>query len=291
MATKARIEVKPVAGALGAEIRGVDLHQPLDEDTRLALRKALLDHLVIFFPEQNLDNVALKRFGKSWGELVTYDFSPTLDEDADVVELAASAGKTADVWHTDLTHQPNPPLGSVVTMVKLPAVGGDTMWLNQYLTYEGLSAPVRQFVDGLTALHEYPEDLKKNIKRAGADPGRGAEVPVVCTHPETGRRFLYVNRMYTTRIPQLSPSESKAVLEMLFTHCEDPRNVVRYRWSEGTTAVWDNRCTQHCVVNDFVGERIIRRVTIGGGEVAGDASPWENYEPRAPSVRSMMGLG
>lgn len=289
MATKVEFDVKPVAGALGAEIRGIDLHQPLDEETRLALRRALLDHLVLFFPEQNLDNVALKRFGKSWGELVSYDFSPTLDEDPDVVELAASVGKTADVWHTDLTHQPNPPLGSVVTMVKLPEVGGDTMWLNQYQTYETLSAPIRQLVDGLTAIHEYPDDLRKGIKRAGADPGRGMELPAVCVHPETGRRFLYVNRMYTTRIPQLSHSESRVILEMLFDHCEDPRNVVRYRWSEGTTAIWDNRCTQHCVVNDFVGERIIRRVTIGGGEVSGSPSPWEHYTPRAPSVRSLMG--
>lgn len=291
MATKVKLDVKLLAGALGAEIRGIDLHQPLDDDTRIALRQALLDHLVIFFPEQNLDNDALKRFGQSWGKLVTYDFSPTLDEDADVVELAASAGKTADVWHTDLTHQPNPPLGSVVTMVKLPEVGGDTMWLNQYLTYETLSAPIRQLVDGLTALHGYPDDLRKGIKRAGADPGQGTEMPIVCIHPETGRRCLYVNRMYTTRIPQLSPSESKAVLNMLFDHCEDPRNVVRYRWSEGTTAVWDNRCTQHCVVNDFVGERIIRRVTIGGGEMTGPASQWDRYEPRQRSVKSMMGWG
>ncbi|WP_294042648.1 TauD/TfdA family dioxygenase [Sphingomonas sp.] len=287
---KTKLDIRPLAGALGAEIRGADLRRLLDEDDRKAFRRALLDHLVIFFPDQGLSNEELLAFGKTWGALATYDFSPTLDADPEVVELAASSGKTADIWHTDLTHQPDPPLGSVLTMVRLPAVGGDTMWLNQYLSYERLSAPIRNLIDGLTAIHEYPDRLRKGIKNKDADPGNGTEHAVVQVHPETGRKCLYVNRMYTTRIPQLSPSESHALLQMLFAHSEDSRNVVRYRWSEGTTAVWDNRCTQHCVVNDFEGERVIRRVTIAADPLAKIESPWGNYVPGQSSTSTMMGV-
>lgn len=284
-------DVRPLTGSLGAEIRGVNVREPISDELRAALRSAWLQYLVLFFPDQHLTHQDLKNFGSIWGKLTVYDFAPASKDDPDVVELAATRGAgTPDVWHTDLTHWESPALASIVSMVKLPPVGGDTMWSNQYDAYEALSAPIRNLLDGLTAIHEYPKVLFKHTagNTTGAESHRPAEHPVVRVHAETGRRHLYVNRMYTTRIPQLSKGESDALLAYLFTHSVDPRFVVRYRWTEGTVMIWDNRCTQHCVVNDFDGERIIRRVTVGGDEVTEINSPWAHYQPARPGLTAKL---
>jgi taurine dioxygenase len=157
-------------------------------------------------------------------------------------------------------------------MVTLPATGGDTMWSNQYAAYEGLSAPMRHLLDDLTAIHDYQ---KVNAV---------AEHRVVRVHPETGRRCLYVNCRYTSRIAQLSRRESDALLDFLRIHSVQPHFTVRYRWSVGTVAVWDNRCTQHMVVNDFVGERVIQRVTFADNEPEQLTSPWDRFKPTKNTI-------
>jgi taurine dioxygenase len=289
MANDAQIDIRRLAGAIGAEIRGVDLRAPIDEGLRKTLRSALLAHQVLFFPDQFLETPHLKAFGRIWGDLVGYDSAGTLDSDPEVVELYASAGLTADVWHTDQSYQPDPALASVMSMIKSPPAGGDTMWTSQYKAYETLSAPMKAFLADLTAIHHLPAALSKKHKESGKTFAN--EHPIVRTHPETGRPCLYVNRMYTSHIPQLARDESKALLTWLFAHCEDPRFIVRYRWSEGTTAIWDNRCTQHCVVSDFEGERFVRRVTIGGETLETPQSRWPNYLTPQNTAQTRLAAG
>ena len=279
------IDVRPLSGALGAEVHGIDLKRPLTGNLRAAVHNALWNHLVLFFPGQQLNTSEFKSFGESWDKLVVYPTAPSAKADPDVVEHVASRGDVADMWHTDLTWQRDPAKIAVLSMVKAPPVGGDTMWSNQYAAYEHLSEPIRNLVDGLTAIHRFPRELVRPDRPASLE---GVEHPVVRVHPETGRRALFVNQMYTARIPQLSRGESDALLNFLFAHSVDPRFTVRYRWSEGTVAVWDNRCTQHMVVNDFVGERVINRVTAGSYPYETIQPAWADYQAGRASLTAKL---
>jgi len=280
MTKNAKLDVRKVAGSLGAEVFGLNVREALAPDLKQALRQALLDNLVLFFPGQHLDPDGLETFGSMWGPLETFDHYPKANGAPGVTELAASTGGTVDFWHTDTTQMRNPPAMGILSMVKLPPVGGDTMWSNQYLAYEDLSAPMREMLDGLSAVHEHPKK---------PETGR-TEHPVVRVHPETKRRCLFVNSRYTTRITQLSRAESDALLAFLFTHSVDPRFTVRYRWAEGTTAIWDNRCTQHMVVADFSGERKIQRVTVMGEDVEAPSGKWKHFQPTRNSQKSVDDL-
>lgn len=194
-----RFDVRPVSGALGAEVRGVPLDALTDSDFT-AVRELLLEHLVLFFPDAaGLEPGAHKAFGRRFGELEVHPFLPKLPGHDELVVLDSEQGARADVWHTDVTFSPSPPIASVLQLVECPPSGGDTMWSNQYLAYEALSAPVRELLDGLTAVHVF--------KHPNGSFRSEAEHPVVRAHPETGRRSLYVNRMFTHRIPQLTPGE------------------------------------------------------------------------------------
>jgi taurine dioxygenase len=232
-------EIVRVAGVIGAEIRGVDLKLELEDNVRHALRAAWLEHLVLFFPGQFRSATELRRFAGYWGMLEATDAGAAkpivnnvlMQEAPGMVELAASEGNTADIWHADLTILESPPLAAALCMVKLPGAGGDTMWSSQYAAFAALWPPMQHFLEGFTAIHDFPL-LKKRVEHL-----------LVRVHPETGQRFLYVNQRYTRRIAQLSRGESDALLDYLNTHCVAPRFCVRYRWSEGTVAIWDNRCT------------------------------------------------
>lgn len=271
-----RFEVSEVSGALGAEVRGVPLGELTDSDFAV-VRELLLTHLVLFFPDAaGLDAEAHKAFGRRFGELEVHPFLPKVPGHEEMVVLDSDQGVRADVWHTDVTFSPSPPIASVLQLVECPRAGGDTMWSNQYLAYEALSVPVREMLDGLTAVHvfEHPNGSYRSE----------AEHPVVRTHPETGRRSLYVNRMFTRRIPQLTRSESDALLNELFTVSESPQRVCRYRWVPGAVAVWDNRATQHYAVNDYTGRRVGRRVTILGDKPAGEPPRWPHHDEGAVSA-------
>jgi taurine dioxygenase len=272
------LDVQPVAGALGAEVRGIDLAEPLSDAARAAIRAALLEHLVLFFPEQDLSPESHRRFAARWGEMEIHPYLRQVEGFPEVVELAADRGYVADEWHTDVTFSAHPPIMSILNMVTTPRVGGDTMWSNQYKVYAALSAPMRDLVDGLTAIH---------TARNYGHPENRAEHPVVRVHPETGRRSLYVNRQFTERFAQLSHDESRNLLEFLCGFSTQPRFTVRYRWTAGTIAIWDNRCTQHFVLNDFEGPRVIQRVTILGDAPTGDPPKWPPF-PR-PTQMSAAG--
>lgn len=268
-ATESLVDVRPISGALGAEIRGVDLEN-LTDATFDQVHALLLEHLVLFFPDAaGLTPQAHKAFGRRFGELETHPFLPKLDGHDEIVVLDSDQGAKADVWHTDVTFAPSPPIASILQIIQCPPKGGDTMWSNQYLAYAKLSAPVRDMLAGLTAIHTFAVP--------GGTYRSEAEHPVVRTHPVTGRRSLYVNRMFTTRIPQLRADESAALLSLLFASSERPENACRFHWQPGAIAMWDNRATQHFAVNDYTERRVGQRVTVLGDRPAGDQPRWPHH--------------
>ena len=262
-------DVRPASGALGAEVRGVDFEELTDEGFE-QLHALLLEYLVLFFPEAaNLSPQAHKAFGSRFGELEVHPFLPKLDGHPEIVVLDSDQGAKADVWHTDVTFSPSPPIASILQIVRCPPSGGDTMWSNQYLAYEAVSEPLRDLLDGLTALHLFAHPNGSFRSEA--------EHPVVREHPDTGRRSLYVNRMFTTRIPQLTKDESDLLLNHLFALSERPERTCRYRWVPGAIALWDNRATQHFAVNDYTERRVGQRVTILGDKPQGNEPRWSHH--------------
>jgi len=273
------LDVRRVSGALGAEVRGLDL-RAVDEARFSGLKDLLIEHLVLFFPDQNLSPDEHRAFALRFGLPEIHPFIPKLDEaHPEIVVLSAEDGYIADVWHTDVTFDASPPICSVLQSLKMPSAGGDTMWANQYLAYERLSEPMKAFVAGLTAIH-----TAANY----GHPERAAEHPVVRRHPVTGRPSLFVNEQFTRRIPQLSRDESEALLRLLYAHCTQQQFTCRYAWETGTIAIWDNRCTQHYAVNDYEGERVISRATILGDlpEPAFDTRRWPPYQAPRKSAAS-----
>ncbi|MEJ3653049.1 TauD/TfdA family dioxygenase [Actinomycetes bacterium KLBMP 9759] len=269
MSTIARITVELAAGALGATLRGVDL-ETLTESAFAEIEQALLDHLVIFIADQeHVSPEAHIAFGARLGQVVPHSHLPRLDGYPDIVVINSEEGGKVDVWHTDITYDRTPPVASVLRLVRLPGQGGDTMWSNQYLAYEQLSAPVRDLLDGLSAVHSQPGN-EKTLR---------AEHPVVRVHPRTGRKALYVNRLFTSHIPQLSRGESDALLEYLFAFAERPELTCRHRWRAGDIAVWDNRVTQHYALNDYREPRVGHRVTVFGDDLNGSPARWPDYRP------------
>jgi len=275
MSTTLSLDLDRLTGALGAEVRGVNLGD-LDDAAFIALRAALAEHLVLVFPEQHLTADEHRAFALRFGDAEIHPFLPKLDEaHPEIVVLDSERGAKADVWHTDVTFSESPPICSVLEMVQTPSSGGDTMWSNQAAVYEALSAPLRELLDGLTAVH---------TAEAFGHPEVSAEHPAVRVHPETGRRSLYVNRQFTSHFPQLRPEESDALLTHLFAFSEQPQFSVRYRWTPGAIGVWDNRATQHYAVNDYDGRRVIHRVTILGDHPVGDPPRWRAWSPTRPGA-------
>lgn len=264
---------KRLSAALGAEVTGVDLAQA-DASDIAAIKRLLEEHMVLFFPGQHLDQDAHVAFGQNFGPLEGH---PNLKDRNDVAHpeifrLAASEGGIADEWHTDLTFLDSPSRMSILNMKVCPDVGGDTMWSNLIAAYEGLSPPMRDLLDGLSALHDA---LPHNR------PDRMTIHPVIRVDPETGRKALYVSEHFTRRLVEMDAMESDLLLGYLTNHVKQPAYIVRYRWTAGTIGMWDNRFTQHYVVNDFAAERVIERVTIMGDKVHGNAPRWPAFTDSA----------
>lgn len=270
------LDVRRIAGALGAEVHGIDLSRPLDVTGRRALEDLLLEHLVLFFPGQHLTPTQHRDFAAQWGEMEIHPYLRKVEGFPEIVELSSTNGMVADEWHTDVTFSARPPVMSILNHVETPEVGGDTMWSNQYAVYESLSAPMRELLDGLTCI---------NTARNYGDPGNRATHPAVRVHPVTGRKCLYVNGQFSERFVELSHDESTNLISFLRTYATHPRFTVRYHWTKGTLAMWDNRCTQHSVLNDFEGLRVIQRVTILGDLPEGGPKRWEPY-PRPAQMSS-----
>lgn len=271
------LEVTRLAGALGAEVRGIDLSRATASDAE-RIRALLLEHAVLFFPGQRLSVEQHVALGRHFGPLEAHPhLKNPYTQHPELFELAASHGGIADEWHTDLTFLPSPSQLSILHMAKCPPVGGDTMWTNLCAAYEALSAPLRELCDGLSALHDATPH---------GQPEKMTVHPVVRVHPDTGKRALYVNEHFTRRIVELSAPESEALLGFLTRWVQQPRFTVRYRWTEGAIGIWDNRCTQHFVIADFVGERVIQRVTVMGDEPKGNDPRWPAWKPSLVSAQT-----
>lgn len=270
------ITIAPLAGALGAEIGGVDLSQPLDNDAVAQIRKALLDHLVIFFRNQTLEPDSYMRFAEYFGEPVDYPLIPGIagyPKITEIVKREHERNNFGGIWHADTTYLPQPPMGSILYAMEVPPHGGDTMWANQYLAYEALSEPLRKFLDEQTgvntsALADVSKTREDMIRNSGEDTpvlDHVSEHPAVRTHPETGRRCLYVNVAHTSHFKGMTEAESRPILQYLFQHQVKPEFTCRFRWRKGSLAFWDNRASQHNPINDYHGyRRVMRRITLAG---------------------------
>jgi taurine dioxygenase len=262
----------PVGVTLGAEITGVDLSAPLSDGLRDEIHRALLEWKVLFFPGQHLDSAAQRSFGRLWGELET---NPLLEpgDDPSVVRFAKGGDGPQtyeNIWHVDTSFRPAPAMGAILRMVTAPPFGGDTMWADMAAAYDNLSGEVRARIDDVVAVHDMVPgfvrflDREKLARLEASFPP--VTHPVVRIHPETGRRTLFVNAAFTTRIVGMEPAESDALLRHLFAQAHTPEYQVRYRWAEGSVAFWDNRATQHYAVGDYHPHpRVAERVAIAGG--------------------------
>jgi len=264
------IQVDKLTPHAGAEIRGVDLSQPLDERTFKEIHDALIDSGVIFFRDQHLTPDQQKAFGRLFGELHMHPAAPReLADHPEILVIHAdekSKHVAGENWHSDVSCDLEPPMGSILYMHELPPVGGDTLFASMYAAYEALSEPMKRLLEPLTAMHE-GEHVYRG--RYGVDDtGKTfpkAEHPVVRTHPVSGRKALYVNGGFTTRIVQLKRPESDALLQFLYRHVETPEFHCRFRWQVNSIAFWDNRCMQHHAMWDYYPQRRHgHRVTVRG---------------------------
>lgn len=271
-----RFAVSPMSPTIGAEIGGVDLGSPLEDDLRSELRRALLEWKVLVFRDQDLTREQQRGFATMWGELEQHPFFKMVKQaedqtDVDVVHLAkgeASPGLENE-WHQDVTWNDRPSFGAVLRAVEVPAVGGDTLWADAGAAYDGLADDVRERIDHLGAEHDWQRTFGHFMDDATrADLGElfPAQVhPVVRVHPETGRRTLFVNRVFTQRIVGLDPDESDALLEVLYNQFTRPEYQCRLRWTPGTVAFWDNRATVHYASSDYHPQpRVMDRISIAG---------------------------
>jgi taurine dioxygenase len=272
------LDIRPVAGALGAEILGIDLAHDVSDDSIAAIRETWLKHCVIFFRDQTLPPAQFLNFARRFGEVVEYPFIKGIEgfpEITPVIKLEHEKNNFGGLWHSDTAYLERPPMGTMLVAREVPRVGGDTLFANMYLAYETLSAGMQRLLDGLAAVNSSAkadvtktrEDRIRDGARADAQREYEALHPVVRTHPETGRRALYVNGGHTVRFQDKTEAESAPLLQYLFAHQQRPEFTCRFRWEVGSLAFWDNRCTQHNPINDYHGfRRVMHRVTLAGDE-------------------------
>jgi taurine dioxygenase len=268
------VEVKRLGGAIGAELHGVDLARDLSSDTVAAIRQALLDHLVVFFRDQTLTPERFLAFSGRFGLPIEYPFVKGIEGFPEIITVAKLPHQTINFggnWHSDTTYLPQPPMATLLLARELPACGGDTQFANQYLAYETLSEGMKSALAGLRgeSRSDKAEASRTREDRSRNDSGPRTVLahahPVVRTHPETGRKALFVNLAHTARFAGMTEEESLPLLQYLWRHQTRPEFTCRFRWSPGALAIWDNRCTQHSALNDYQGQtRIMHRITLAG---------------------------
>ena len=253
-----RIEVDPLTPAIGAEIQGVDLSRPLDDQTYGEIHEAWMKHLVIFFRDQDLTLDQHKAFGRRFGALHIHPAAPGPEGHPEIFVVHTDKDSTfseGNGWHSDVSCDAEPPMGSILRLHILPATGGDTLFCNTYLVYDNLSASMKTHLEGLTAIHEGEQIFRgRYAEEGGDDSGKNyprAEHPLIRTHPVTGRKCVYVNQAFTTGIKELRYTEARSVLDYLFEQIERPKYQCRFRWRKHSIAMWDNRCAQHYAMWDY----------------------------------------
>jgi taurine dioxygenase len=274
-ATATHLTVAPVAGSLGAEILGVDLAHLTDELVA-EIRAIWLEHQVVFFRDQRLDSAQFLAFARSLGEPARYPFVPGIDEHPEIIAVTKLPHETVNfggIWHSDTAYLDEPPMATMLIAREVPPFGGDTMFADMYAAYEALSPAMQELLAPLRAVNTSAmADVSRTREDRVRDAGGGVDAtvyeashPVVRTHPETGRKALYVNVAHTARFEGMTEEESKGLLTFLCHHQVKPEFTCRFRWEVGSMALWDNRCAQHNPVNDYHGhKRVMHRITLAG---------------------------
>jgi alpha-ketoglutarate-dependent taurine dioxygenase len=270
--TRIELDVRPLSPTIGAEIRGVDCSAELDDDLVAAIRRVWLDRLVVFFPDQHLDDESQITFARRFGELTeSHPVEPRVLERAEIHSIDSTKDRT-NFWHTDITFMRRPAMASMLRAVIVPEAGGDTMWADTRAAYETLGPPLRRFCDELAAYH-YDEYYAQAVAEGHGNVWEGKKLtqllpalhPVVRVHPETGRKNLFVNPNFTLALKDFPKAQGDGLLRVLYDHMTDPTFIVRYHWRPGTLAFWDNRSTMHFGIFDYGEERrLMHRVTLRG---------------------------
>ena len=267
------LEVETLTPHIGAKVRGLDLSQPLTNEQARDVHQAWIDWKILVFPNQHLNRDQHKAFARRWGKLHVHPMQPTYGGDEEILVVKTtrdSAYTSGDGWHTDVTCDPVPPLGSMLYITETPASGGgDTLFADMYLAYQMLSDPMKEFLNPLVAEHDGAGPYVGSYKSTPPEGGYPkSQHPVIVTHPDSGKKLLYVNRGFTSHIVGLGRSESNAVLEMLYRLIDStPRLYCRVDWEPNSLAFWDNRCTQHHAVWDYwPNSRYGERVSIVGDQ-------------------------
>lgn len=285
------LEVVPVGGRIGAEVRGVQLSGDLDDATVAGIRAALNRHKVIFFRDQQLDNDGHEAFAARLGAPVAHPTVPVAEGSRYLLDLESREGFAASTWHTDVTFALAYPEASILRAIEVPEAGGDTLWANTHTAYEDLPAPLKALVNDLRAIHsnsyDYAnvfantsDDRAEQYRKVFASTVYETEHPVVRVHPETGERHLLVGQ-FVQRFVGLNLADSQRIFAILQDHITKPENTVRWNWRAGDVAIWDNRATQHRAIADFGGQhRHLRRATIAGTVPVGiDGRPSRAIKP------------
>ena len=268
------MKVQRIAGALGAEITGVELRSLGDGDMK-EIRAAWLEQLVVFFREQELSPAQFMAFAKRVGRPIEYPFVKGIAGFPEIIEVKKLEHEKLNfggIWHSDTAYLEEPPMASMLLAREVPPQGGDTLFANMYLAYESLSEGMKRLIAPLSAVNasakaDVTRTREDRVKTDGREASQEyvAEHPVVRTHPETGRKALYVNVAHTVRFKGMTEEESAPLLDFLFRHQVKPELTCRFAWRVGSIALWDNRCAQHNPVNDYYGyRRVMHRITLAG---------------------------
>ena len=268
-------QIATVAGALGAEISGLDLTESISDDGYKMIRALLVEHEVIFFRDQNISPAQQKALAESFGPLQTHPAYNTVEGFPEITILESMPEKLTKIecWHSDMTFRQHPPLGTVLRAHVIPAKGGDTLWSSMTAAYAALSPTMQDFLSTLTAMHSFTHGFKESLAEPGGKERLAQAVldnppvehPVVRIHPESGKKVLFVNELFTTHIVGMQSRESEALLAFLYEHVKTPELTCRFAWQPHSIAIWDNRSTQHKPINDyFPAHRRLERITIDG---------------------------
>jgi len=282
------LAITPLTTVIGAEIAGVDLARGLEEDVLACIRAALVEYQVIFFRDQNLSLQDFESFSARFGPLMRVPYVKPVDGHPNVIAVLKEADEKqisifGGEWHSDFSYLEAPPALTVLYAKDVPEGRGDTLWTSMYSTYEGLSEGLKQKLDAMRVMHSghiygakrprsarLKTSLSIDISRGNPEADVERSHPVVRLHPESGRRALFINPVYTTRFEGMEEGESRPLLDALYAKATRPENTCRFAWRNGSVAVWDNRCTMHLATNDYDGfKRLLYRTTVAGEKPAG----------------------
>ena len=269
------MELKLISGALGAEVSGIDLTKDTDAATYKLIRDLLVEHEVLFFRGQDVTPAQQHALASSFGPLQSHPAYDTVENYPEITILESTAEKPSKIecWHSDMTFRAHPPLGTVLRSKVIPQKGGDTLWSSMTAAYDGLSAAMQSFLSDLDAVHDFSYGFSESLAESGGRARLEKAVldnppvvhPVIRTHPESGKRVIFVNALFTTHIVGLPKEESKAILAFLYEHIKTPEFTCRFSWGVNCIAIWDNRSTQHKPINDyFPAHRCLERIVIDG---------------------------